>query len=254
MFYERRHPLDAGYYTVEQGRNFSYPLHIHGCFEILVVTEGEMQVTVGQSTRLLRRGEAALIFPNRIHGMKTPRESAHRLCVFSGELVGSYRRKVQGLVPREPFFTPDPLCFAAWEALGEGENRNTVKGILYLLCGAFDRGADYQPTPADGEDALLYGLLSYVEENFTGECTLRSLAARFTYDYAYLSKFFIRQVEMPFHEYVNRRRISEACRLLDTTGMGVLEIAESSGYRSLRTFNRNFRAMTGKTPAEYRRR
>jgi YesN/AraC family two-component response regulator len=95
-------------------------------------------------------------------------------------------------------------------------------------------------------------MLEYVEKNFMGECTLKELAQEFNYDYAYLSKYFIRSIEMPFKEYVNRRKISEASHLLLTTDQSILEIAYHSGYQSLRSFNRNFKQLTGFTPSEYR--
>ena len=87
MFYEAKHSLYPEYCQIESGKNFSYPLHVHGCFEIIVITDGKMEVTVGDKPKTLSKGEAAFIFPNRIHGMKTEDVSSHKRCIFSGKLI-----------------------------------------------------------------------------------------------------------------------------------------------------------------------
>lgn len=75
MFYESKHPLDADYFQIERGQDFSFPPHIHHCFEIINVTEGKMTVTVSGKSRELCRGEAALVFPNRFILLK-PKKKA----------------------------------------------------------------------------------------------------------------------------------------------------------------------------------
>ena len=41
--------------------------------------------------------------------------------------------------------------------------------------------------------------------------------------------------------------------LLESTSLGILKIAEESGFGNPRTFNREFIGMVGITPTEYRR-
>ena len=77
MFYESKHPLDADYFQIERGQDFSFPPHIHHCFEIINVTEGKMTVAVGGESRELVKNEAVLIFPNQVHSLKTEEKSRH---------------------------------------------------------------------------------------------------------------------------------------------------------------------------------
>jgi YesN/AraC family two-component response regulator len=97
-------------------------------------------------------------------------------------------------------------------------------------------------------------LLRYAEQSFRSDCLLRDAAARIGYDYAYVSKFFKRRVGLSFRQYVNLLRINEARRLLKETSDGISEIKDACGFRCLRTFDREFFTVTGKTPSEYRRR
>jgi AraC-like DNA-binding protein len=55
------------------------------------------------------------------------------------------------------------------------------------------------------------------------------------------------------HQYVRERRIDRAKELLVTTPIAVTEICERIGLSSLGSFSRAFRALTGESPAAFRR-
>ena len=58
-----------------------------------------------------------------------------------------------------------------------------------------------------------------------------------------------------FRAFINRHRVNEACRRLaspDHAGDKLIAIALDSGFASLASFNRCFRAATGRTPSDYR--
>ena len=57
---------------------------------------------------------------------------------------------------------------------------------------------------------------------------------------------------LSFIDYLNQYRLNNACRLLENSEQSVLECALSSGYTSLRSFNRNFRNRYQTTPQQYR--
>ena len=252
MFYESNHPQDADYFMMQSKSNFNYPLHIHSCFEILVITAGEMAVTVDAKTKIMHENEVALIFPNQAHSLKTQETSRHTLCVFSGHLVNFFFKKTKWLLPEENFFVLPPHLVSAFAALGQTDDICYVKGILYTICGIFHQSAVYRPVTQSKTDALLLRILSYIEVNYTTDCSLEDLSKALSYDYAYLSKYFKKSTGMTFGEYVNRRRVSDACHLLETTDLPVFDIGMACGYGSLRSMNRNFRKITGHSPGEYK--
>jgi len=58
-----------------------------------------------------------------------------------------------------------------------------------------------------------------------------------------------------FRSFLNHYRVAEACRLLEDQGRSdekLVAIALDSGFASLASFNRAFRAIAGCTPSEYR--
>ncbi|MFF5987229.1 helix-turn-helix domain-containing protein [Prauserella flavalba] len=54
------------------------------------------------------------------------------------------------------------------------------------------------------------------------------------------------------HQYLRRRRIERAMALLRTPSATVTDVAAKVGFESLGTFSRTFRAVTGRSPSEYR--
>ena len=69
---------------------------------------------------------------------------------------------------------------------------------------------------------------------------------------AYLSRLFARSFGMSPVEYVMRRRVEKARRLLAQTRQSVAEIAVALGFHDSSHFARHFRRHTGASPAEFR--
>ncbi|MBS7262352.1 MAG: AraC family transcriptional regulator [Eubacteriales bacterium] len=251
MFYETRHLGSPDYLRKETGVDFSFPAHLHGCFEIVAVRSGQMTVTVDGKAGTLRAGDALMIFPNQIHSLSSEK-SEHVLCIFSPDLVSAYATKVSGKVPESAVFRPEPSLLTAMSALVPSSPVEVKKGVLYLLCAAFDAQAVYAERAAVNEKPL-FGMFSFVEREYAENCTLRSAAAATGYDYSYLSRLFKRIVGIPFNTYVAIFRLSRACYLLENTDYPVLQCALESGYASVRSFNRHFQAHYGMTPVQYRR-
>lgn len=251
MFYQFNHLGSPDYLKIEKNQDFSFPLHLHQCFELISILSGEMKVSVDGKEYRMKKGEAMLIFPNQIHSLES-KESEHCLCIFSPRMVQAFASKVAGRLPRSNLFRPDSYLIAAMEKLEEASPFER-KGVLYSLCGQFDKGAEYGGDASRGEQ-LLYKIFSFVEQEFAGECTLEQLARESGYNYSYLSRYFKKTIGLSFNAYVNHYRLSHACYLLENTRESVLQCALDSGFSSLRSFNRSFKAQYAITPTQYRKR
>ena len=125
------------------------------------------------------------------------------------------------------------------------------KGVMYCVCDEFDRHAEYEVINTDDKN-LLYSIFEFVEQNYSSDCTLERLCRESSFSYYYLSRYFKKTVGISFNNYVNRCRVSKACYDLKNTDCTVLRCAIDCGYGNLRSFNRNFKLVTGVTPKEYR--
>ncbi len=251
MFYQYNHLGSPDYLKIEKNTNFCFPPHLHQCFEIIIVLSGQMETTVDGKKFVLEQNQALLIFPNQIHELKST-NSQHILCIFSPRLVQAYTTKVTSRIPKNNKFCPDRYLIGGLENLGTGSSSAEKKGILYSLCGQFDKMAEYVDKKAYSEK-LLYNIFSFVEDNFSGNCSLSNLSDSIGYNYSYLSRYFKKMIGISFNSYVTHYRLSHACYLMENTEQSILQCAYNSGFDSLRNFNRCFRENFKITPTQYRK-
>ena len=251
MFYQYNHLGSPDYVKIEKGGNFSFPPHLHQCFEIIVLTSGEMEVSVDDKTFTLKKNDAVLVFPNQIHSLKSVK-SQHVLCIFSPKIVQAYSTKLGGKTPKDNKFTPDPFFINALLQLENSSDSVLRKGVLYSLCAQFNVGREYFEKQADNQK-LLHKIFSFVEENFTADCSLSELCENVGRDYSYLSRFFKKSIGISFNTYVTHFRLSHACYLMENTSLPIVQCAFESGFSSLRSFNRSFKEFIKLTPKEYRK-
>lgn len=250
MFYQNEHIGVPEYLTIEKNQNFSFPPHIHQCFEIIILREGQMNITIDNTLYKLHKGEAVLIFPNQVHALQSV-ESEHILCIFSPELVKAYSTKISHKLPQNNKFTLDQSMLTLFDSLSENTSEVFRKGVLYLICDAFDQNATYKRQNAD-EQTPLHKMFVFVENNYAEDCSLTVLADKLGYNYSYLSRYFKSIVGISFNTYVNNYRLNHACYLMKNTSSPIIQCAFDSGFVSLRSFNRNFKQQFHITPNEYR--
>jgi AraC-like DNA-binding protein len=83
--------------------------------------------------------------------------------------------------------------------------------------------------------------------------TVADLAAIAGVSPSHLAERFQRDVGMPPHQYLIRRRLAMARELLQATDMPVTEIALELGFSSGQYFATTFRRLAGMSPAAFRR-
>ena len=123
MFYQFDHLTTPDYVKVETGENFSFPMHLHQCFELIVLTDGNMTVNVDGKDYRLEKGDALLIFPNQLHMLDSTR-SRHILCIFSPKLVQAFTAKTDRYVPENNLFSLDDYLL---NSLGKLEDASYIE-------------------------------------------------------------------------------------------------------------------------------
>ena len=250
MFYQVEHIGVPEHLTIEKNKNFSFPPHMHQCFEFIIIHDGCMNVSVDNQVFVLYAGDAALIFPNQIHSLESIK-SEHTLCIFSPEFVKAFWQKTSKKLPLNSKFRLEESVIDLFNQLSQNKTEAFKKGILYLICDQFDKNTTYKSQNFD-DKSLLYKMFAFVDNNFEVDCSLASLSDKIGYNYSYLSRYFKNAVGISFNSYVNNYRINHACYLLKNSTLPIIQCAFDSGFISLRSFNRNFKEQLGITPIEYR--
>ena len=97
------------------------------------------------------------------------------------------------------------------------------------------------------KDAHIYEILIYIAQNLA-TVTLESLAQKFQYTPAYISRLNKKHTGKSFSKTVQTQRIARAAQYLKATELPVIEIASLSGFSDLAYFNKAFKATFGLTP------
>ena len=95
-------------------------------------------------------------------------------------------------------------------------------------------------------------VIDYIENNLDGKIDLETVANVIHYSKYHLHRMFTSTVGMTIHDYVQRRQLTEAAKLLVFSDKPIIEIAFICGYESQQAFSSIFKSMYKIPPAEYR--
>ena len=93
----------------------------------------------------------------------------------------------------------------------------------------------------------------YIELNLYGALSTRDVARAVNVTPNYLSSQFKKETSGTISDYIRQRRIDTAVRLLNTTDLTIQEIGERVGIGETSYFSRQFKAVIGMSPMEYRK-
>lgn len=94
--------------------------------------------------------------------------------------------------------------------------------------------------------------IDYIESHLSEKVDLELVAGAVHYSKYYLHRIFTKTVGLTVHDYVKRRQLTEAAKLLIFSDKPILEIAFIAGYESQQAFTDIFKAMYKKSPGQYR--
>ncbi len=94
--------------------------------------------------------------------------------------------------------------------------------------------------------------IDYIEENLTNKMDLDMIAEAAHYSKYHLHRMFSKTVGITIHDYLQRRQLTEAAKLLIFSSKSILDIALLSGYESQQAFTSIFTVMYKQSPNVYR--
>ncbi|RTE09354.1 response regulator [Paenibacillus whitsoniae] len=94
---------------------------------------------------------------------------------------------------------------------------------------------------------------AYIKAHIDQDITLQMVADRFFYNPSYLSRIFKRRLNKNYMRFVTEIRIGYAMECLKQPDYLVTDVCTMCGYKSYKHFVKTFRAITGKTPTDFRK-
>ena len=254
MIYQTHNSVGQNYFECIRYKNFSFVPHMHRYPEVFCVREGSIAVVTNGVREVFTQGEYGWIASNSIHSYEDLDNSVVDVCIYSDDFVPAFSKGIRKKIPeRVKFVCRYPVSKFVDDELFVTDREVdffTRKAALYAIAGAvleqikfFDR--------TDKNETLADKIIHYVAENYTDNISLKALAKELGYEERYLSRCFHNTVPMHFSAYVNLFRVDHAIALLQNTELSVSEVSLESGFQSIRSFNRVFHEITGKTPKDF---
>ena len=95
-------------------------------------------------------------------------------------------------------------------------------------------------------------VIDYIENHLSEKIDLETVSTTVNYSKYHLHRMFTETVGLTIHDYVQRRQLTEAAKLLVFSDKPIIEIAFICGYESQQSFTTAFTAMYKTSPAQYR--
>lgn len=250
-----------------------FPLHWHAPGEIISPIEGTYTVTIAGKTVTLQPHDVLIIASGELHSIRAPKTGERYIMNYSV----SYFHQIQDMAELFNTFYPfrlvtrqedpelaDQLFAVLAQIEGEYFSTNVCREseIMALMLHFFSIFGRYEHRQ-NSEQVLDYPkqqdymrrfaeLCAYINNHCTERLSVEDLASRAGFSVYHFSRLFKENTGMTCHNYLVARRIIYAKALLVDDTIPITEIAMRSGFNSIATFNRLFKAQIGYTPTEYR--
>ncbi|MFD4577380.1 helix-turn-helix domain-containing protein [Streptomyces sp. NPDC058417] len=127
-----------------------------------------------------------------------------------------------------------------------------VRGLLLVLFSTLFRQASWRPGGVLLSPAARYAVENYVDSTLAQRPRVSDLARVAGLSPDYFTRVFRRTFSMPPREWIVTRRVQRATVLLQRHDRSVAQVAAELGYTDSFLFSRQFKAVTGLAPQNYR--
>jgi AraC-like DNA-binding protein len=261
---------------LEDGIPFQW--HYHPEFELTLTMNSRGQRYIGDSVAPYDDGDLVLLGPNLPHTWcSAERLSAarphHAIVMWfteswaanvTGALAEMHAvapmlaRAGRGIAFSRPAAERARPLVEAIPGRAPTERLSRLMEVLALL--AADTGWSAIAGPAadrrkvaSPDQSRIERVLDHIHAHYRERIAVATLADVAALSLSGFHRLFRRHTRLTVGDYVAELRIGQACALLVNTDKPVAHIAEEVGYRNLANFNRQFRALKGTTPREFRR-
>ncbi len=259
----------------KKARYFRGAYHFHPEYEITMITAGRGMRVVGDSLAEFAPGDLVLLGSNLPHQYMSdatgPAGARAFVIQFAREFLGRALTDTPELSAVARFLNDAARGFvfgaetarqaaAILKATRPRQGLARLLGLLELLRlleAAPDKRplcpAAYAPDVDTHESQRVNRALSHIHQNYDKPITLADLAAQMKVSRATCNRLFRKSVGQSCKSFLIKVRLSHACRMLLQTDRSIIDISGRCGFANLSNFNRQFKALKGESPRDFRK-
>ncbi len=255
----------------------SYQAHWHSYGEFLLVGPGKTNIyMVNQKTYEMAEGDFLLVWPMEMHAIIDADRKESLVIQFSNAFINSlfdlqrimhfYRDLHVVCINAHPELVAKLRALAdrmkeIWLAAGSDRELRCCMLLMEFMLTLDAYREELAPEIGSGDpysytDSVMRRIImvtDYIKNNLTADdLSQGAMAEKAGISKDYFSRIFRSVTGMNYSKWLNMIRLEKATELLADKKMTLTEIAMLSGFQSISSFNRVFRAEKGMSPGEYR--
>jgi len=245
-------------------------LHFHPEYELLYLSEGTLEISIGSDTCTLATGEALFIPPNLLHhGTALSDKGTFYAVVFSEDILSLTQGQFSFYLTEEPDNTKY-ICKLNPELPWQKEALEYLSKIF--LCPTEMKASDIfiqshiliiweylyhhhisSHLEKSKPNTPVKGVLDYIHNNYSDELALEDFTHIAHMSKEHLCRIFRKSTGQTPISYLKQYRILKSCYYLKETDKKISDICTLVGFNNISYFNREFLKILQTTPSQYRR-
>ena len=254
--------------------------HFHPEYQLFVVLKGTGTRFIGDHVQRFAPGDLVLTGPNLPHVWRNDDPYFEKESGLMSEGIVVYFRDVlfndrfletqEGLKIRQVLARSErglvfhgatrPRVEEQLQALADGEGFDRILGLLKILhtlslseeFSVLSR-QEYASYLRAADQERFAQVVAYIMEHFAEPIRLRDIALAARMSETAFCRYFKERTNRTVFQFIGELRIGYARKLLIEEGSNIGRVSSRCGYATLSNFNRQFKAISGLTPREYRR-
>jgi AraC-like DNA-binding protein len=251
-----------------------YPQHWHTDAEIIMPIESDYKVIIDETTYHLNADDIMVIAPGELHQLYAP-FTGHRIilqfdCTLLYSLSGfnSVFHMFRPCLTVTPSSMPDihkELSVLILNITSEYFSTlpfREASAYSMLICffttlgrKCINRNDKFSAIKKQKQQEyidLFLKVCNYINDHCTEDIKIDDIASIAGFSKYHFARLFKQVMNISCYEYLINRRIIYAEKLLIQPDLSIMQVAMKSGFSSLATFNRVFKAKNHCTPKDYK--
>ena len=264
------------YTMVTDSCNIFVPYHWHKEIEIILVMEGEVELLLDGNKQLLKKGDIIFVNSGQLHQYTSlTKRLIYYAYVFPMDFLKFEDEDITQTTIIEPLCQQE-LCFptvlprtsSCYERVHqlirsiicsnekqEESFQLLTKAYLYEMIGLLSQNGLLTRQLNPSRELTTYRkILLYIQEHYQDRITVADISDHLCMSANYFSAYFTKHFGRNFVDFLVHYRIEKACVLLAAgDDCSVTQAALQTGFENISYFIKRFKAVTGMTPAAYRK-
>lgn len=255
--------------------NIFVPYHWHEEVELILVTQGRVELLIDGRKLLLSKGDIIFVNSGQLHQYTSlTTTAAYHAYVFPLAALNFIHEDITRTAILEPLCSGE-ICFPLQldkehpvyplileliqKIVAVNSQKNSsypllTKAYLYeIIALLYENRLLTRHLSISKDSDTCRQILSYIQAHYQERIAVPEIAAWVCMSPNYFSAYFSGHFGRSFIDFLNHYRIEQACMLLLTENLSVTQAALQTGFDNISYFIKKFKASTGMTPAAYRR-